>query len=264
MDNIQSDEFISNNGIYSNQNQVAANPPLTEKTQIFQENNINPNSAATTNSQNVYPAQPIAYSRNIPPQNYNQNFAPQAYQQQPYNPNIPPQVYQQPYNPNLPPGNAYIQNGVIVQNSANFGPSKCIKNMLLVMAILQFFIIIIDIIFIIKFNHGTGMVFIIIDDIGIIVCAILFLLSFIYSSSEGNKINGKVRTIITAVVWFVGFAFRGIANMKANSNNIGALFGVMMIRTLILFFSIPVSFLNIQRLVSSTAILNPPLPVSPM
>ena len=131
------------------------------------------------------------------------------------------------------------------------------------MSILQFCIIIGDIIIFSGFNLGSGMIFIIIDDIGILTVAILFLLSFIFY--QGNKINGCVRSAVTVVVWFVGFTFRGIANMSMpDVIDIGALFGVMAIRTLILFFSIPVSFLNAKNVVSPAPILASPSPVPPM
>ena len=100
MDSNQSDEFISKNSIYSNQNQMNENPPLVEKPGMNQDNANNPDSVTAASSQNAYAPQPVAQAANVTPQNYNQ--PPQGYQQ-PYNPNIPPQGYQQPYNPNIPP-----------------------------------------------------------------------------------------------------------------------------------------------------------------
>ena len=74
-------------------------------------------------------------------------------------------------------------------------------------------------------------IFIIIDDIAIFIIAIIFLISFILSIKNLNGINSIVRGIMTVLVWFVGFAIRVIGNMRSS-------------RAFIMFFAIPVSFLN--------------------
>lgn len=250
MDNAKPSPIFPSNDFDNGQNQVNQNP-------LLEVNNSAPNAITDSPNMNAYQAAPN--NQNLPPTNnypYNQsqntyqNITPQynyynpaiPYNPNPYNQNISPQGYP-PYNPNIPNPNPII----IQQSNPNALPPNCLRTMLLVMSILMFIIIIIDIILFILLQYGTGIIFIMIDDIGILCCAILFLISFIYSKE--NKVNSVVRTILVGIVWFVGFGLRGAANMFIREFGVtGYLFGILVVRTMILFFSIPISQCNINIL----------------
>ena len=105
------------------------------------------------------------------------------------------------------------------------------------MSIILFLFVVVEIIILIV-NGWMGIILIHIDEGGILVVSTLFFLSYL----DKCKINNKLRTILTVVVWFVGFAMRGMANMFiANMKNTFLLFGLLTIRTFILFFSIAIS-----------------------
>ena len=124
-------------------------------------------------------------------------------------------------------------------------PGKCLKSMLLVMSILMFIFLISEYFILSSINMAFKNIFIIIDDLGIFIIAIIFLISFILSIKNLNGINSIVRSIMTVLVWFIGFAIRGIGNMMSSDfDNGGTLFALLGIRAFIMFFAIPVSFLN--------------------
>ena len=88
--------------------------------------------------------------------------------------------------------------------------------------------------------------FVIADEIGILICAILFLISFILSFVKKYfTVLGITRTVITVVVWFVGFAIRGIGTM-GDFDHGQTYFILLGIRGFLLFMCIPVSFININ------------------
>ena len=88
--------------------------------------------------------------------------------------------------------------------------------MLLVMAILQFLIIITDIILLAKIDYGSGTAFIIVDDVAILAVAILFFLSFLLNiPNKDEKINGAIRSIVTVLVCFIGVTLRGFSIEEA-------------------------------------------------
>ena len=123
-------------------------------------------------------------------------------------------------------------------------PGNCLKSLLLVMSILMFIFLISEYFILSSINMAFKNIFIIIDDLGIFIIAIIFLISFILSIKNLNGINSIVRSIMTVLVWFVGFVIRGIGNMSSDFDNGGTLFALMGIRAFIMFFAIPVSFLN--------------------
>ena len=259
------------NIIHENQNQFTINASSTEnpKYKKIQQNEIN---------QDLYPANPISNSQaNNPGQDYpyNQNMPPIS---NPYNPNIPSQS-NYPYNPNIPPQDNYPYNPNIGPNSYPYNrnirrrhgfpyysvtstsfpnnaeieslqqnnPSiyKCLIVMLLIMSILMLTFLIYEIIELSSIGKAFKNGFIIADEIGILTCAILFLISFILSIRKKNiKALGITRTVITAVVWFAGFPMRGIGAMDNSRHNNGKFTSLLMFRGILLFISIPISFLN--------------------
>ena len=276
MENNKSDEFIYNNNV--TQGQFETSLSSDEKPGLTQNKDIN---------EAINVPQPISYPLNTPPQNYNPDF-PQGYQQ-PYNPNIPPQGYQQPYN--IDQGYPYNQTTIIQHQQYPYRstPAICGKTTLLVMAILQFLIIITDIILLAKVDYGSGTPFIIVDDVGILAVSVLFFLSFLFNiPNKDEKINGLIRSLVTVLVWFIGFALRGISigvatfdddpfddknnhwswdkEDKKDDDEINSTpyIIVMVIRGLVLFFSIPVSFMNTKRVSSSNIITVTHSPISPM
>ena len=122
---------------------------------------------------------------------------------------------------------------------------KCLKYMLLVMSILMFIFLISEYFILLSMDLAFKNVFIIIDDVGILIIAIIFLVSFILSINGFKRINQIARTILTIFVWFFGAAIRGIGNTKINNfDNIETLFNLLGIRVFLLFISIAVSALN--------------------
>ena len=84
------------------------------------------------------------------------------------------------------------------------------------MAILQFLIIITDIILLAKIDYGSGTAFIIVDDVAILAVAILFFLSFLLNiPNKDEKINGAIRSIVTVLVCFIGVTLRGFSIEEA-------------------------------------------------
>ena len=145
---------------------------------------------------------------------------------------------QYPYNANV---GMNVVPGPVVLN----GPNTCCKNMLLVMSIIIFIFLIIEISVLNSLGIYTENAFVIVDEVGILVVALLFLISFSFSRRGIQGINPIVRTIVTIVVWIFGFALRGMGNMMVeDSNNIGIFFMFLGIRAFLLFFAIPVTFVN--------------------
>ena len=191
---------------------------------------------------------PAQTPQNCPPPGFdNPNFQQQAY---PYYPNQPysnpnqPQPY--PYNPNQPypynmnqPQPYNYQPYPYQQNQISSCSPKARRIAFLVMSIIQFLFVVVEIT-ILTLNGWMGIILIHIDEGAILVISILFFLSFLNKC----EINNKLRSILTGVVWFVGFGMRGMANMFIEKmNNIFILFSLMTVRTFILFFSIPVASL---------------------
>ena len=204
------------------------------------ENEFNSNSNAPTPAQNPQDCPPPGFN--------NQNFQPQAYpyypnqpypypnqpQPYPYNPNQP-----YPYNPNQPQPYNYQPNPYPQNQYFSCSP-KFMKLAFLITSIIQFLFVIVEIIVLIV-KGGMGITLIHIDEGAILVISILFFLSYL----DKCEINNSLRSVLTGVVWFVGFGMRGMANMFIeNFNNISTLFIFLIVRTFILFFSIPIASLK--------------------
>ena len=187
------------------------------------ENEINSDSSAPTPAQNA---------QNYTPQEYNnQNNQTQIYSN---NPNEPysyctnrPQDY--PNNSNQP---YPLQKNQVLISSSN----RTLKLTFLIISIIQFLFIVVEIIVLIV-NKWIDIIFIYIDEAAILFVSILYFLSYF----DKCKINPKLRTALTGVVMFIGFGLRGIA-MSINNELI--FIALMMVRTFILFFSIPISYSN--------------------
>ena len=109
----------------------------------------------------------------------------------------------------------------------------------------MFTFLITEILFLNSRGIYTENIFIIVDEVGILVVAILFLISFIFACNNKHGINPIVRTVITVIVWFVGFGIRGMGNaIIHNFDYMFTNFIFLGIRTFILFFSIAVSVSN--------------------
>jgi hypothetical protein len=248
MDNHSSDQFINNKPAYEVSKPTVNGYELQDINGIqIQENGINPNS-------NCNAPNPI-----LPTQNVTQNPNPNPYNAPPqgfYNPDFPPNPYPYypnasqgyPYNQNMAPNQfAYNNNMAVPKPLVATPPNNCLKNMLLVMSILMFIFLIVEMSVLnsygIYFTNVCG----IIDDVGIFTVATIFLISFIFARINKQGINPCIRTAITIVVWFVGFAIRGIGNMMfSRFNNSFILFAFLGIRAFLLFASIPISVLNGQ------------------
>ena len=187
------------------------------------ENEINSDSSAPIPAQNA---------QNYTPQEYNnQNNQTQIYSN---NPNEPysyctnrPQDY--PNNSNQP---YPLQKNQVLISSSN----STLKLTFLIISIIQFLFIVVEIIVLIV-NKWIDIIFIYIDEAAILFVSILYFLSYF----DKCKINPKLRTVLTGVVMFIGFGLRGIA-MAINNELI--FIALMMVRTFILFFSIPISYSN--------------------
>lgn len=268
--------FISKKDFPENQNQINENIHLKEnnpeQTTATNSQNIYspqtipyyPNSLPEYNNSNPIPKEnnsntppqnynpkitPQNYNQNIPPQNYNPNISAQTnYNSQnipsninPYNPNLPG-IGNQLYDPKIPSQEyAYTQKEELTPNNKDQSHGKCSQIHLLIISILMFMIIFIDIILFIILHYGKRMLFTAIDDIGILICGLLFLLSYKYFFSNKNKINPCLRTAVTVFVWFCGVGLRGASISDCEKDKVGLFIGVMIIRTIILFFSIPCS-----------------------
>ena len=204
------------------------------------ENEFNSNSNAPSPAQNPQDCPPPGFN--------NQNFQPQAY---PYYPNqlypYPNQPQPYPYNPNNPypynsnqPQPYNYQLNPYPQNQYFSCSPKFMKLAFLITSIIQFLFVIVEIIVLIV-KGGMGITLIHIDEGAILVISILFFLSYL----DKCEINNSLRSVLTGVVWFVGFGMRGMANMFIeNFNNISTLFIFLIVRTFILFFSIPIASLK--------------------
>lgn len=239
MNNNYTDNFINYNPNYTG-NKPTENPYPVENINAVEtpENNFNSNSNYNAPVPVMNPQNSNQYLFNAPPQGYYApNFIPNSYPSSPY----PPQGY--PYNQNavnqIQSNNELTVNPLIYQR-----PNGCIKNMLLVMSIIMFLFLIAEITIFNSLGIYFDNVFVIVDEIGILVCAILFLISFI--TKERNVINPIMRSVITGIVWFVGFGLRGFGNIMSDNtfNEGGIKFGFLGLRSFILFFSIPVSTIN--------------------
>ena len=249
---------MDSNLITTNYNNES-NEPITKPI----ENEFDSNSKA--------PPIPVQNPDDCPPQeSNNQNFQPQAnpyypnipylynpnnhqaypfYPNQPYNPNNP-QVYPYypnqpyPYNPNQPQPYYFNPPNPSQQNKKNNWSPNSIKRALLILSIIQFSFVVVEIIVLIIINY-IGLIFVHIDEAGILVVSILFFLGYL----DKCKINLKLRTIITGVVWFVGFGLRAVGNMLADheDNNWFILIPFMIVRTFLLLFSIGISSMNSQQ-----------------
>ena len=187
------------------------------------ENEINSDSSAPIPAQNA---------QNYTPQEYNnQNNQPQVYSNNPSQPysycTNQPQDY--PYNS--------IQPYPLQKNQALISSSNStLRLTFLIISIIQFLFVVIEIIVLIV-NKWIGIIFIHIDEAAILVVSILYFLSFL----DKCNINPKLRSVLTGLVMFVGFGMRGIAMVINN----GLIFiALMIVRTFILFLSIPISCLN--------------------
>ena len=175
---------------------------------------------------------PAQNAQNYTPQEYNnQNNQTQIYSN---NPNEPysyctnrPQDY--PNNSNQP---YPLQKNQVLISSSN----RTLKLTFLIISIIQFLFIVVEIIVLIV-NKWIDIIFIYIDEAAILFVSILYFLSYF----DKCKINPKLRTVLTGVVMFIGFGLRGIA-MAINNELI--FIALMMARTFILFFSIPISYSN--------------------
>ena len=259
------------NIVQDNQNQFTINASSAEnpKYEKIQQNEINPDlypANPISNCQVNNPGQAYPYNQNMAPNSnpynpniplqgnypYNPNIPPQG--NYPYNPNIGPNSY--PYNPNIPPphgfpyysvsAESFPNNAGIVRPQHLVNPSvfKCLIAMLLIMSILMFTFLICEIIALSSIGEAFKNGFIIADEIGILTCAILFLISFILSIRKKNiTVLGITRSVITVLVWFVGFAIRGIGTM-GDFDNGDTYFALLAIRGFLLFMCIPVSVMN--------------------
>lgn len=257
MDNNSKDNFINYNKSNA-ENNLTSNPCPVENVNAVetQENRFNPDlnynapvPAMNTQNSNQYP-----YNA-TPQEYYNPNQNPNSYPSSPYPPQVypyyppqsnpynPPQAY--PYNPNVV--NQFPYNNEIIDNPLTSSrPNMCIRSMLLVMSILMFLFLIAEISVFNSLGIYYDNVFVIIDEIGILVCAILFLISFIFSCNNKVGINPIVRTVITVVVWFLGAALRGMGGSMSDTvfNEMQTKFMFLGLRSFLLFFCIPVSAFN--------------------
>ena len=182
-------------------------------------------------------------SQNYIPQGYNnqQNYIPQN----PNNPDFQPQ--NTPYNSNQPyptnpaqpyptnPAQPYPTNPAQPNITTPASP-VCSKILLIVMSIIQFLFVIIEII-VLSSKGWMGIVCIHIDEVIVLGVSILFFLSYF----EKFNINPVIRTIVVVIAWFIGTVLR---SFSFSSERFGPLFALMGVRTFILFFSIPISFLT--------------------
>ena len=104
--------------------------------------------------------------------------------------------------------------------------------------------IFVDVIIFILFQNGDGIIFTLMDDIAILICAILFLLSYKYSISNKNKINPCPRTILIIVALTFGFVVRKNGIKECEKDKEGLLTILMLIRLFITIFSFLISVLN--------------------
>ena len=201
---------------------------------------------------NFYASTPAQNPQNYPPQDYNnQNFQPQAYNNnpnQPYSYSIKPQVYNNPnstqpysYCTNQPQNYPYnsIQPNSYQPNQAYRSSSTKTKNLpFLIMSIIQLVFVVVELIILIV-KKLFPILLIHIDEVAILIISLLFFLSYL----NKYEINSRLRCFFTGFVWFVGFAVRGMT-MPMKHNDVLILIVLMIIRTFILFFSIPISNIN--------------------
>lgn len=156
MQNNKSDQFT-----FNPQNQFETYTPSAGKPLIFQEKTHDLDSITPSNCQDINAPQPVSYSSNTAPLNYN------------------PQGDQPPYN--TVQGYNYSQNCVLAKNSSGSIPGKCGDKSLLLMSFLLFLIIITDIILFSIDNDDYSIVYIIVNDILILICAIfIFVIFYIF------------------------------------------------------------------------------------
>ena len=241
MDNNSSDNFINQ------QDKSTTNPNQVESINNveIQENGINSDLNYNATNPVIKTENTPKYCYNAPPQGYYNPYLPPNHY--PYYPNAP-QAY--PYNPNVI-GNQFPYNNNTVGVNAVPNPlvsyrlNNFIKGMLLVMSILMFIFLISEILYFNLLGKYTENIFIIVDEVGILVVAILFLISFIFNCNNKDGINPIVRTVITCIVCFVGIVIRAIGNvMVSNFDYFFNSFIFNLIRTFILFSSIPISVMN--------------------
>ena len=172
--------------------------------------------------------------QNVQPNYYpNQNYYPNNQIVNPgYNSNT--NTYEQPYyvnNMNTNVNNNYYQN--------DFEVPKSLLCKQYTISILLYICAIIDIILQIVF--GIINPFSMVDDVAIFIVASIFLTYSCKNKSARNKIFG----FFTGVVWFVGFGCKGFAmtfmGSRHNGSMIPILFFLIVIRTFLLFFSIPLA-----------------------
>jgi hypothetical protein len=263
MDNTSSDNNSSNyNTVQPQQNQYSINSSSTEKPkyEAIKQNN---------NNQDLYAPNPISNSHsNNQTQfySYNPNIIPTAY---PYNPNIKPQG-NYPYNPNTTP-NSYFYNpnpapsqesqyykleSVTLLNEDErpqyFCNTKniCLIVFLLIISLLMFSFVIFENIVISSKGKAFKIWFIIVDEIGILICGILYLISFILSIRKKNITKLSIaRTVITIIVWFSGVILRGVGTKRGEYDNDETYATLLGIRSILLFFSIPASIIICKNIV---------------
>ena len=89
-----------------------------------------------------------------------------------------------------------------------------------------------------------GNIFFMMDESLIILVIILFLVSYILSFTENCKMNYIARSVIVIIVWFFGCALRGFGSTNVFIYDEMKIMRLTIARTLILFFSIPVSCID--------------------
>lgn len=238
MDNTDSRPFINNNNLPTEDNQVTITPYSEEKPSIQNLNAPNPLSNPqrlnkppynTNNQQNTYHNSSDFQNNNTYP--FDQNMSNKGFRNNPYV--VVPQ--------NNEGGETFPQQ----KEPVIYEPSKCMKMMLLVISIIFFIFLIVEISVLCSYGF-YGNVFYIIDDLFNLTCAILFLISYISTLSTNLekkcRINPRVRTIITVIVWFVGSFIRLTGTLIVIPTKIHWTF--YGIKTGIAFFAIPISFYN--------------------
>lgn len=199
------------------------------------------------------PQTPNAYPQSYPqiyPQNTQQNYqapptAQSGYPQAGYpQPGYSPQPgYPQPGYPQAgyPQGPMYVQQATpympgqpMVSTSDQINVQTTCMGCIVVLGILLFIIGLLDLILEFTIFHAYV---IIIDDVGLLLIA-GGIFYYIYKQIGTLR---KALSIGAGILWFVGFAIRGVGmGLSGNNDYIGGMIGLVMARTIILFVSIPV------------------------
>jgi len=243
MDNNFSDNFP----------QLTINPSL-------EENIINPDLNApnpVSNPQIINQNKPSPY---IPPDE--SNYEPN-YESHLCNTNIPSNVYPDDQNNSPTQGFPYYSpspepfpsNEERVENyiSQNHNQRKCLI-MILIMPILMLIYLFCENRILSPLGKDFYNKLTIADEIGILICAIVFLITFIFNNIIKNNIL-KLRTVITSLVFIIGFIIRMIGfggfhisgsldDFDEEMDKQSKQFTLIIIRTFLLFISIIISVIN--------------------